>query len=474
MAVHLQQVLDRGSAFTKENTSADPHAVLARYHANLQLRLLGDVNKSREIWNEILVGHSSNQFLWKECILIEQAFGHYDRVRELFGQASEKLSNSGSVSALFTDWLRFEGESGSLDDYLKVVELSENRPQQEFADRTRPDNRRQIQKNDRDRDDRSRQQKRPTKYANDDTQKRDNSKKPTKDTTKSKPAKDAPVKDRKTNQKRTKETNERDTSAKDKKTVKGAKRTRDDSQSEQINIEEQPNQKSKRPRDENVQPAMETDLEAPLLPPPASAPEPTVPATPQTLTKHLSTSKDRQLGTVFISNVRKTATKQEIQALFDQCGTVKEIRLVSGTDGIFKGYGYIEFEDDSAVDKALALNETKFQGKAVKVKPSLILDESSKKQYLQTKQQIKPQKSEKSEKSEKLATEHSIKPVVAFVPRGVMRRKAVNVTTNSTSATTTAPTTATSGSEQPSEVTEAQAPVQKSNSDFRKMFGLGN
>ncbi|KAM4579006.1 squamous cell carcinoma antigen recognized by T-cells 3 [Fundulus diaphanus] len=74
---------------------------------------------------------------------------------------------------------------------------------------------------------------------------------------------------------------------------------------------------------------------------------------------------------VFISNLAYTLEDPEakLEALFERCGPVKQVRLVSGNRGNFRGYGYVQFESAVSVAEALKLDRTEVGGRPMFVSP---------------------------------------------------------------------------------------------------------
>ncbi|XP_054629894.1 squamous cell carcinoma antigen recognized by T-cells 3 isoform X1 [Dunckerocampus dactyliophorus] len=76
-------------------------------------------------------------------------------------------------------------------------------------------------------------------------------------------------------------------------------------------------------------------------------------------------------NSVFVSNLTYTLEEPEakLRALFEPCGPIKQIRLVSSNKGSFKGYGYVEFESSVSVHEALKLDRSEVEGRPVFVSP---------------------------------------------------------------------------------------------------------
>eukprot|EP00050_Salpingoeca_kvevrii_P018178 m.71456 g.71456 ORF g.71456 m.71456 type:complete len:230 (-) comp7942_c0_seq1:123-812(-) len=71
---------------------------------------------------------------------------------------------------------------------------------------------------------------------------------------------------------------------------------------------------------------------------------------------------------IFVGNCDYNASFEEIQQHFKACGIVKRITIVHDKfTGKPKGCSYIEFDDPASVDLALALDESTFRGRQIKV-----------------------------------------------------------------------------------------------------------
>ncbi|XP_077377625.1 spliceosome associated factor 3, U4/U6 recycling protein [Festucalex cinctus] len=74
---------------------------------------------------------------------------------------------------------------------------------------------------------------------------------------------------------------------------------------------------------------------------------------------------------VFVSNLSYALEEPEakLTTLFETCGPVKQIRLVSTNRGSFRGYGYVQFERCQSVSEALKLDRRQVEGRPMFVSP---------------------------------------------------------------------------------------------------------
>ncbi|KAI1850235.1 hypothetical protein JX266_004093 [Neoarthrinium moseri] len=73
---------------------------------------------------------------------------------------------------------------------------------------------------------------------------------------------------------------------------------------------------------------------------------------------------------IFVGNVDYSVSPEEIQAHFQQCGSINRVTiLLDKFTGQPKGYAYVEFTEPSLVAQALVLNDTVLKGRNIKVTP---------------------------------------------------------------------------------------------------------
>lgn len=71
---------------------------------------------------------------------------------------------------------------------------------------------------------------------------------------------------------------------------------------------------------------------------------------------------------VYVGNVDYGASAEELEAHFHGCGTINRVTILCNkADGHPKGFAYIEFGAKEYVETALAMNETLFRGRQIKV-----------------------------------------------------------------------------------------------------------
>ncbi|KAI5669853.1 hypothetical protein M9H77_19706 [Catharanthus roseus] len=70
---------------------------------------------------------------------------------------------------------------------------------------------------------------------------------------------------------------------------------------------------------------------------------------------------------IFVGNVDYACTPEEVQQHFQSCGTVNRVTILTDKFGQPKGFAYVEFVEQEAVQEALLLNESELHGRQLKV-----------------------------------------------------------------------------------------------------------
>ena len=72
---------------------------------------------------------------------------------------------------------------------------------------------------------------------------------------------------------------------------------------------------------------------------------------------------------VYVGNVDYSVTPEELQAHFQECGTVNRVTILTDKMGNPKGFAYVEFLEADAVEAACLLEDTELKGRKIKVQP---------------------------------------------------------------------------------------------------------
>ncbi|KAI6106743.1 hypothetical protein EDD17DRAFT_1558742 [Pisolithus thermaeus] len=85
----------------------------------------------------------------------------------------------------------------------------------------------------------------------------------------------------------------------------------------------------------------------------------------------METEEDRAMAdsrSIFVGNVDYGATPEEIQGHFQACGTINRVTILCDKfTGHPKGYAYVEFAEPDFIDAALAMDNSLFRGRLIKV-----------------------------------------------------------------------------------------------------------
>lgn len=93
---------------------------------------------------------------------------------------------------------------------------------------------------------------------------------------------------------------------------------------------------------------------------------PSTPGTPPFPTSEEKMEADQR--SVYVGNVDYSATAQELENHFHDCGSVHRVTILCDKfTGQPKGFAYVEFADKDSVQPALALNDSLFKGRQIKV-----------------------------------------------------------------------------------------------------------
>jgi len=73
---------------------------------------------------------------------------------------------------------------------------------------------------------------------------------------------------------------------------------------------------------------------------------------------------------VYVGNVDYGATAEELEQHFHGCGSINRVTILCNKfDGHPKGFAYVEFTDKDSVSTAMALDDSLFRGRQIKVMP---------------------------------------------------------------------------------------------------------
>lgn len=73
---------------------------------------------------------------------------------------------------------------------------------------------------------------------------------------------------------------------------------------------------------------------------------------------------------VFVGGLNWDAREEDLQDLFGDCGHVENVKLLMTPEGRSRGAGFVMFDSDAAVERALALDGSEHMGRRIKVNKS--------------------------------------------------------------------------------------------------------
>merc|ERR1712012_1290617 len=92
------------------------------------------------------------------------------------------------------------------------------------------------------------------------------------------------------------------------------------------------------------------------------------PAALPTLTNEEKVEVDSR--SIYVGNVDYGANAEELEQHFHGCGSIQRVTILCNKfNGSPKGFAYVEFTDKDSVDTAMALDDSLFRGRQIKVMP---------------------------------------------------------------------------------------------------------
>ena len=112
------------------STTADPQERLSRYFSQVLIKF-GEIEKFRQVWNQILKNHAREAAFWLEYLQIEKSVFINDTKNENIGNINSGFKRAISAvtdypETIFYEWLQFETQNGSLQSLLDARERVEN------------------------------------------------------------------------------------------------------------------------------------------------------------------------------------------------------------------------------------------------------------------------------------------------------------------------------------------------------------
>ncbi|CAK8690689.1 unnamed protein product [Clavelina lepadiformis] len=357
----LRNAFDRATShllntvYTAFGETGDPDYSLWCYWARCEAQYLDNMLKARQIMDQVMQDNAEarrNWKIWLEYFQLERLHGDIEHARSVLRHAAQSsAADDGSAESACLYLIQFERENGTLDeldDAMKKVEsrLSKVQKRKEKVAMQIEEKKKRWEQN-------GQFQKKWNKQDwNVKSEKSPNKRKINKN------AADHPVPEKKARMETRKEDSFKAPSSLPIRFVKPASKTEED--------------------------LPKTKVKPPFGPPPGFKPsteeEPFAPPTAQASTssepKHddrLERTPETEARTVFVSNIgyEVESVEDKLRKIFSPCGTVSAIRLVRSNKGNFRGFAYVEFQDELVVQKALELDRQLLEGRPLFVSPNV-------------------------------------------------------------------------------------------------------
>ncbi|XP_036453812.1 squamous cell carcinoma antigen recognized by T-cells 3 [Colossoma macropomum] len=319
--------------------SGDLSCTIMQIWARIEALHCKNMQKARELWDSIMTkGNAKYANMWLEYYNLERSYGDAVHCRKALHRAVQCTSDY--PEHVCEVLLTFERVEGSLEDWDAAVQKTESRLNRVNEQRVKAAEKEALLV--RQEEERAEQRR------------------------KAKAEKKAQKKSQKTNR-------------------TGDKRKAEDDGEDEWGEETELAHKRHRGEGDVIAAALEEQMEtessligrrAPprkTEPPAARRNQQVVPETSSMVQKTSDTTPDqrRDSNTVFVSNLAFNLEDPEgkLKALFGTCGKIMEVRPVFTTKGAFRGYCYVQFEDELATQEALKLDRQEVDGRPMFVSP---------------------------------------------------------------------------------------------------------
>ncbi|XP_067861844.1 squamous cell carcinoma antigen recognized by T-cells 3 [Heptranchias perlo] len=329
----LRSAFSRGVDYLKQDIeqrfseSGDPSCTILQNWARIEARLCKNMQKARELWDRIMTkGNAKYANMWLEYCNLERTHGDPQHCRKALHRAVQCTTDY--PEHVCDVLLAFERIEGSLEDWDLAVEKTETRlnrvnerrakAAEKEALLTKQEEEKSVQRK------KARSEKKSAKKAQ-------------------------------------------------KQTLPGDKRKADEEEEWGAQLD-QPNKKPRAGELEEGEEDMLTECglfgrksNAKTLETPALQKQKAVAATRSKV--HHDNSKDNL--TVFVSNLSYSMPNPEerLKGMFKSFGQIADVRPVYNNKGHFRGYCYVEFEEENAAADALRLDRQELEGRPMFVSP---------------------------------------------------------------------------------------------------------
>ncbi|KAJ8415260.1 hypothetical protein AAFF_G00422400 [Aldrovandia affinis] len=320
--------------------SGDPSCTIMQIWARIEALHCKNMQKARELWDSIMMkGNAKYANMWLEYYNLERSYGDVLHCRKALHRAVQCTADY--PEHVCEVLLTFERVEGSLEDWDTAVQKTETRLNRVNEQRAKVAEKEALLARQ---EEEKAEQRRKAK---------------------------AEKKSQKKSQKKV-----------------GEKRKAEDEEDEEDEWGDESEQPTKRQRGEgepgfNAPPGslelMETEsgLFGRKGPPPRKTDGPGAKRGGRLLAAEIHKGQDSAPDTrndnlsVFISNLAFSMEEPEIKLreLFQGCGSIQEVRPIYATKGTFRGYCYVQFQEQGSVSEALKLDRKEVEGRPMFVSP---------------------------------------------------------------------------------------------------------
>ncbi|XP_015240538.1 PREDICTED: squamous cell carcinoma antigen recognized by T-cells 3 [Cyprinodon variegatus] len=310
--------------------SGDPSCVIMQIWARIEAHHCKNMQKARELWDNIMTkGNAKYANMWLEYYNLERAYGDMAHCRKALHRAVQCTSDY--PEHVCEVLLTFERVEGTLEDWDTAVQKTETRL-------------------NRINEQRAKAAEKETNMARQEEEKMEQRRK---------------AKAEKKNQK------------KGQRATRGGEKRKAEQDDYQEDWNEESAPKRQKGNGDNTEEYMETETGGRNAPPGYKPTQDGAKNAQQGAVAAAQRQNDDKPElrddscSVFISNLAYTLEDPEpkLKALFESCGPIRQVRLVTSNRGNFKGYGYVQFESVVSVAEALKMDRKELEGRPMFVSP---------------------------------------------------------------------------------------------------------
>lgn len=356
----------------------DLESLIPRFWACIEAEFVGDCERAREIWNDIIMKRNNNfknSDLWLEFINLERSFGSRKHCRKLFRRALERVWDR--VEAIGIAYLRFEQETGDLESMTEFKKRYEDR--MNIVNKKRAEDAARLEAETSSDNEKSKGVK----------QKHKKNKQSSREHNQNGSSQDSKVfkvplpvsrtiKGEKDDSNATSESKQR-SSSESTMTQSGSKKVapppgfKDTSVMKDCSMEVKPGGPNQH---EDIEPPPGFKGEAPQA---SKGSKRRAEELEEAQAKKLKVEKQHgvltkdspldEMCTLFISNLDFKTSEKDVIEFFKRCGEIVDFRLVKNYKCLSKGFGYLVFKAHESAVRGLDMDRTPLNGRPVFVSP---------------------------------------------------------------------------------------------------------